>query len=321
MRTRSAAGVIGLALATIAAGLPPGPGSDSRTVGDETASHSGRWPRAARPWGASGHEMAALAAHATLPAEMPPFFRDARDQLAYLNAEPDRWRDGSMTEMAEAWAYDHYIDLENVPEGALETPDRFGYLRALYAAGLSRPERDAGFLPFRILELYQRLVTEWRLWRAAADPSTRRWIEARIIGDAGILGHYVTDGSQPHHTTIHFNGWSAGASNPEGYTVDRTFHARFESDFVAAHVTLADVERRVARRPASVAHSARSAIIDYMRDTHAQVEALYRLDRDVGFDPSGAPRSATVDFAAERLAAGASMLAVLWVSAWEESGP
>jgi hypothetical protein len=320
VRTRGAACGLALALAASTAGVPVSHGSDSRTVGAETASHRGGGPSAARPWGASGHEMAARAAHATLPAEMPPFFRDAGDQLAYLNAEPDRWRDGSMAEMAEAWAYDHYIDLEIVPEGALEAPDRFAYLRALYQAGLARPERDAGLLPFRILELYQRLVTEWRLWGAAADPSTRRWSEARIIDDAGILGHYVTDGSQPQHTTIHFNGWSGGAANPEGYTEDRTFHARFESDFVAAHVTRADVERRVARRPASVAHSARSAILDYMRDTHAQVERLYRLDRDVGFDPSAAPRSATVDFAAERLGAGASMLAVLWVSAWEESG-
>jgi hypothetical protein len=260
VRTRGAACGLALALAASTAGVPVSHGSDSRTVGAETASHRGGGPSAARPWGASGHEMAARAAHATLPAEMPPFFRDAGDQLAYLNAEPDRWRDGSMAEMAEAWAYDHYIDLEIVPEGALEAPDRFAYLRALYQAGLARPERDAGLLPFRILELYQRLVTEWRLWGAAADPSTRRWSEARIIDDAGILGHYVTDGSQPQHTTIHFN------------------------------------------------------------DTHAQVERLYRLDRDVGFDPSAAPRSATVDFAAERLGAGASMLAVLWVSAWEESG-
>ena len=77
----------------------------------------------------------------------------------------------------------------------------------LYEAGIERPERDAGFLPFRIVELYQRIVSGWLRWRAEEDPLRRSWIEQRIVNDAGILGHYVTDASQPHHTTIHFNGW------------------------------------------------------------------------------------------------------------------
>jgi hypothetical protein len=50
------------------------------------------------------------------------------------------------------------------------------------------------------------------------------------------------------------------------------------------------------------------------------VGELYRLDRDIGFDPDGPARSETVDFTASRLAEGAHMLAVLWLSAWEESG-
>ena len=193
------------------------------------------------------------------------------------------------------------------------------FLRALYDAGLERPERDAGFLPFRIVELYQRVVTEWRMWRAETDPERRGWIEARIINDAGLLGHYVTDGSQPHHTTIHFNGWSPGAANPGAYTEDRRFHARFERDFVEAHVTQPDVSQPVERRPGSVAGTARAAVLDYLSASHATVDALYRLDKDVGFDPDGPLHPEARDFAADRLAAGASMLAVLWHSAWDES--
>ena len=55
-------------------------------------------------------------------------------------------------------------------------------------------------------------------------------------------------------------------------------------------------------------------------ESHGEVDTLYRLDRDIGFDPAGATESTTRDFAAERLAAGADMLAVLWWSAWLESG-
>ena len=39
----------------------------------------------------------------------------------------------------------------------------------------------------------------------------------------GVMGHYVGDGSQPLHTTVHFNGWVG--DNPKGYTTKQTFHA------------------------------------------------------------------------------------------------
>ena len=181
-----------------------------------TGSSAPRDPVSSPPWGYVGHQMAARAAAATLPGEMPAFFRDAGPQLVYLNPEPDRWRVRARREMDQAFQYDHYIDLENVPDGALDAPDRFTYLRLLYEAGLERPERDAGFLPYRIMELYQRTVNGWRMWSAETDPERREWIEERIVNDAGILGHYVTDASQPHHTTIHFNGWDGDTRTPRG---------------------------------------------------------------------------------------------------------
>ena len=76
------------------------------------------------PWGFLGHEMAAHAAVLALPASMPDFFRSAGEQLVYLDPEPDRWRNFSMREMDQAFSYDHYIDMENVPTGALDAPDR-----------------------------------------------------------------------------------------------------------------------------------------------------------------------------------------------------
>ena len=274
------------------------------------------------PWGFVGHEMAARAAVAVLSAEMPSFFRGGGAQLVHLNPEPDRWRVREQREMDQAFAYDHYIDLENVPAGVLDAPDRFVFLRMLYEAGIERPERDAGFLPFRIVELYQRIVSGWLRWRAEEDPLRRSWIEQRIVNDAGILGHYVTDASQPHHTTIHFNGWDLGTPNPEGYTRDDGFHARFERYFVEAHVTDDDVARHTrVGPPPSVAGSVREAVIAHIMDAHEEVEMLYRLDRDAGFDPEEPADPASRDFAAARIAAGADMLAALWWSAWLESAP
>ena len=258
---------------------------------------------------------------------MPGFFLDAGDELVYLNPEPDRWRVQESVEMNEAFAYDHYIDLENVPDGALDAPDRFSYLRLLYEAGLERPERDGGFLPYRIVELHQRLASLWRRWRTEEDARRRTWLEQRIVNDAGVLGHYVTDASQPHHTTIHFNGWNARVPNPEGYTRDNGFHSRFERHFVEAHVTQADVEARMHGRAADwiEAHAAQAAadvpqaVRDHIAASHAEVEALYRIERDAGFEPDRPAQAAARDFAASRLAAGADMLAVLWLAAWESS--
>lgn len=261
--------------------------------------------------------MAARAAVRALPGGIPDFFLQARDQLVYLDPEPDRWRSRELQTMDQAFGYDHYIDLENVPGGALDAVDRWTFVRRLYEAGIERPERDVGFLPYRILELYQRLTTEWRLWRAEPDPRRREWIEARIVNDAGILGHYVTDAANPHHTTIHFNGWSEAVPNPNGYTTDREFHYRFESAFVEAHVRQQDVDRRVTR--ASVAADPRAAVMAHIRASHDEVRTLYELEQRYGFDPDAGARTQTRDFAAERLAAGASMLGTLWWSAWQES--
>ncbi len=272
-------------------------------------------------WGSDGHEMAARAAVETLPEGIPAFFRDAGDQLVYLDPEPDRWRSRELTAMDQAFSYDHYIDLENVPADALDAPQRWEYVRRLYAAGLERPERDAGFLPYRIVELYQRLLAEWRLWRQASGEE-REWIQQRIVNDAGILGHYVTDAAQPQHTTIHFNGWSSDAPNPRGYTTERDFHYRFETGFVGAHVRYPDIRSAMPARPARDFRDVRSAVMDHILESNRQVERLYRLEQESPFDDDPEARAPAdhVAFAAERLAAGGAMLRDLWWTAWLDSG-
>jgi len=278
-------------------------------------------------WGADGHEMAARAAAAGLPDGMPAFFADAGEQLAWLNPEPDRWRHDGFREMDQAFSYDHYVDLENVPEAARLAGDRYRYLEVLYReTELGRPERDAGLLPFRILEIYQRLVTGWARWHAAADARERAFVEERILNDAGILGHYVTDAAQPHHTTIHFNGWNASGAlkepNPEGFTESRDFHARFESGFVRAHVRPGAVLEAADGWPAPERlegeDAVRESVWAHLERSHDQVPTLYRLERDRGFTPEAAADPQTVAFTVARLSDGARMLRDLWWNAWLE---
>src|SRR5690242_20167419 len=68
-------------------------------------------PRASA-WGAKGHEMSARVAAHALPKDMPEFFRQAAERLAYLCPEPDRWFTQSAPALAAINLPDHYFDLE-----------------------------------------------------------------------------------------------------------------------------------------------------------------------------------------------------------------
>ena len=273
-------------------------------------------PANVMPWGEPGHVMSGAAAAAALPADMPEFFRDASAELAYLNPEPDRWRDGNelgLDRAVNAQALDHYVDMEWVPADALRMTSRYEYLAAVKAGG---HDQIVGFLPYRIIELTQRVRIEFRLWRAATDPARKKRIEARIVNDAGILGHYVADGSNPHHTTIHHNGWVG--DNPKGYATDNRMHSRFESIYVQSHMALGDVQPLVSTTP-RVFPDVRQATLEYLNTTHGKLETLYDLDKAESFDErtQGADHKR---FVAERLAAGATMLRDLWWTAWVTSG-
>jgi len=275
-------------------------------------------PSRTAAWGEAGHRLVARAAVEALPPGMPGFFTAAAAQLEYLNPEPDRWRSRLERDADPALdggtAPEHFIDLELVPPGALEARDKFEFVLQLERRGVRRP-LEVGVLPYHVLELVQRLREEWRLWRAAPDAATRRHVEQRIVNDAGILGHYVADGANPHHTTIHYNGWSG--PNPAGYATDRQMHARFESIYVGAHLGLDDVTPLV-RREARVVAPLRLEVIRYLRESNARVEKLYQLDQaePFGLDTRGEAHRA---FTASRLAAGAAMLRDLWWTAWVTS--
>ena len=267
-------------------------------------------------WGDHGHRLVAQAASAALPATMPEFFRNASAQLVYLNPEPDRWRDRgeqfSDPAMNGAHSPEHYVDFEWIPASALSAPHRYAYLDSLRAAGV---KENPGLLQYRMLELTQRLRVEFKLWRAAVDTQQRAAIEARILNDAGILGHYVADGANPHHTSEHHNGW-VGA-NPKGYATDKQFHSRFESRFVQRNIRLSDVTAAMSNPP-TLRAPARDSIMAYLKRSHAQLERLYEIDKRARFD-SNTTAPENREFAAQRMAAGAEMLRDLWWTAWETS--
>ena len=274
-------------------------------------------------WGDAGHRLIGLAAAQRLPEAMPAFFRAASRQLAYLNPEPDRWKDRAERALDPALeggtGPEHYVDMDlvrpTVLRAALAAPNRFGYMDTLRAAGVSAS--TMGLLPFEMLELAQQLRGDFRMWRIAPDSTTRAWIEARIIDDAGVLGHYVADGSNPHHTTKHHNGWVG--ENPHGYTSDNRFHSRFESAFVQSHMKLPDLLAGMTNEP-RVLPNLREAINAYLNTSFNELDRLYALDKASPFQAETSTPEQKA-FAAARLAAGAEMLRDIWWTAWITSAP
>jgi hypothetical protein len=271
-------------------------------------------------WGEAGHLIIGDAAAAAIPPDMPEFFRNARAQLAYLNPEPDRWRDGKERALDpalnDAQSIEHFIDLEAVPGNALNAANRYAFLDSVHAHGGSGS--GPGLLPYRMLELAQTLRIEFRLWRTAKDSATRRDVEARIINDAGVLGHYVADGSNPHHVTVNHDGW-VQPENPKGFSNAKGFHSRFESQYVQTHMTRADVDPLVSRTP-TIVSPLREALWNYLHTSFTHLDRLYELDKaePFGAQTQGADHKA---FTAERLAAGAQMLRDVWWTAWVTSDP
>ena len=275
------------------------------------------WPAGVNGWGEHGHLISGLVAAQKMPDATPRFFRRATKQLSYLNPEPDRWKERAESDLDPAvrsFSPDHYLDMEFVPEGALTTAgDRHAFIEALGKAG--RKPAEAGFSPYRILELFQTLRIEFRLWRATTtDAKKRKMIEQRIINDAGILGHYVADGANPHHTTMHHNGWVG--DNPKGFSTDNTIHFRFESQYVQTHVQAKEVaplvgEARVLAKP-------REEVIAFLQSSKSHLEELYELEKQEKFGEA-TKSEAHKKFAQARLAAGAQMLRDLWWTAWVTS--
>ncbi|HKT54780.1 MAG TPA: S1/P1 Nuclease [Caulobacteraceae bacterium] len=293
-------------------------------------------------WGATGHRLIGEAAAAALPPDLPAFLRtpEAIADLGELDREPDRWKGGKAGDLKtlDTTTHDtmrdpaHFLDLDDGgkvlggPALANLPATRAEYEKALRAIGADG--FHAGFLPYSIVDGWQQLVKDFAYWRVLTaaiprerDPTRRAWLERDlvrrehlILSDLGEWGHYVGDGSQPMHVSIHFNGWGASYPNPSGYTLDPV-HAPFEGAFVRQYVALKDVEAAMA--PLQPCTAIWDCTEHYLATTNASVVAFYEMQKAGGLNGPQPIKGRA--FAIERIAAGASELRDLTVSAWEAS--
>ena len=293
----------------------------------------------AHAWGRDGHMMINRLAVQSLPADVPAFLRDgnAADIIEYLGPEPDRWRGKTEDELSNTQAADHFMDLEWAdlvgspcgagtpgcsPAGTLLPRKRYDFIKALYAAQAKHPELNlspekVGMQPWQVEEVWERLKSDLRDYRKlVASNGDLSGVQTIILYEAGWLGHYVADGSQPLHTTIHYNGW-AGKTNPHAYTTEHHIHSQFESVYVTANIKPAEIVPLIDAAKSQPIDDEWTQYLDYLHHSNTLVEKTYQLEKTGGFTEAGTPEARA--FTDERLAAGAIELRDLIASAWAHS--
>ena len=289
-------------------------------------------PNSVLAWGSTGHRFIGEAAMKGLPAELPGFLHTAQAAIdvGEYSREPDRTKGAGREHDSDRDA-GHFLDLSD--DGTVLGGPALNALpttRADFDAAERKAGADswkAGYLPYSIVDRWEQLAKDLAYWRvlsaAEANPAwsahkaffaaDRRRREGQILLAIGELSHFVGDGSQPLHVTVHFNGWG-DFPNPGGYTTAK-IHSPFESDLVQASVTEAGVMAAM-RPPVDCKCPLQKRVTDYLAATGALVVPLYQLEKAGGLAP-GDPRGPA--FATRQIAAGASELRDLIVEAWRVS--
>jgi hypothetical protein len=274
----------------------------------------------------------------TLPTSLPAFVRDqaAIDEISYLGPEEDRMRDAGTSFDAD-WDDGHFLDIgdDGTVAGVVRLdalpPSFAAYDDVLRKAGAS--PYKLGFVPYTIMDGFERVRRDFAYWRvlnymadhattadARASFATERDLRQTLtLRDIGDWSHFVGDGSQPLHITVHYNGWGEYA-NPKNYTT-KHIHSYFESVFVNKYAKIADVRALVpaytSTNPDNVSQAALGTMVgSYLTGSANAVPQLYDLYASGDFE-QGTP--AAVHYTDAQLARGATMLRNMIALAWEDS--
>lgn len=289
-------------------------------------------------WDEEGHVIITRVAYEKLPPEMPEWLRTEKvlTRLEYLSAEPDRWRGQHNIHLDHINNPDHFIDAEDLQPFSLSLrtlpPLRREFIDLLATKRAQdpkaypgrNPSKDKeytqlvpGLLPYEIAEMQWKLAASWTTlktyeqYRSYVTDEMIDQARQNVVYQMGILSHFVGDGSQPLHTTRHYNGW-VGA-NPKGYTTSRKFHAYIDGGVIAHHRITADSLASRARAPKKISTKDYwPQTCEYLESTFKQMEPLYEMEMSGELD-----KAAGKAFIEDRLLEGGSMLCGVWVAAYE----
>ena len=276
---------------------------------------------ALRAWDYEGHQIVNRLALESLPkGDFPDFVLtsdSARDRIAFLAGEPDRWKSTPDLPIKHYNGVDHYLDLEEVSEAGLD-PHTISSLRydfvVQFAAGraahsdkfppidpkknLEHSREWPGFAPWAITEYYGKLKAAFSYLKAFQEQNQGQQLgtsvevtnaKDNIIYLMGIMGHYVGDCAQPLHVTMHHNGWVG--PNPNGYTTWSGIHAWIDGGLIgktginwkALTPQITPSQAIVLAPQADGRDPMFVDVMNYLLGSLDQVEPLYRLEKDHKF--------------------------------------
>ena len=303
-------------------------------------------------WDYEGHRTVNQLAIAALPPEFPAFVKteSARERIAFLAGEPDRWRNVADLPLRHANSLDHFIDFEDLAPADLTAATvsefRYEYTAQLTTARIAHPERfpsfdpeknkdrtrgHPGYLPWAITEHYGKLKSAFSYLKAFEEaggtPEEIANAQANVIYIMGTMGHYVGDGAQPLHTTKHYNGWVG--DNPQNFTTARTFHAWIDGGFLykTGGLSFDGLTLRVkpAQRLATTADQPRDPIfnhaMNYLLAQFPHVEPLYTLEKTGKLTPEKPESKEGRAFLEAQILTAAHTLGNFWLTAWQEAPP
>lgn len=273
-------------------------------------------PLSASAWGDKGHLMINRLAIEAAGPKLPDFMMASRDHIIYNGPEPDRWRDeGRTSVMNTTLAADHFFDSELWGTISTIPGDRYTFMEQVAEKKVQLIR--IGYLPYAIIENYGKLVNAFRFWRNAKNAQDRESAGKNAVYVAGVLGHYVGDSTMPMHMSIEYNGWLDTSPNPKGYTKDRNFHSRYESQYVNAAIEDGAVRPKVQspQRLTDVWNSVKQNLLT----SYGELEPAYEMEKSGEFNPQQ-PHPKGTEFIVSQLARASTLLGNLWYTAWLESG-
>jgi hypothetical protein len=284
-------------------------------------------PTAAHAWGGTAHSVIDRAAIDAIPDDGPIFLRKHVDYIAASASLPDSWRGDSenFSKIEEdpnhGWFREQFTFLKPIPRS------RYEFVIALYKRYAAIKDSDpaiaartnvrwTGTLPYAAIEAYDRLVVCMRYVRKAqAEGGDVSIPEQHCAFQAIRLGHYIGDGAQPMHDSVHSDGWRG--DNPKGFTTDRSVHGRFESQFVdGMKLTVGDIAPRIGA-PGHRSGDMFDTILAFLDEAGDKVGVVYTLEKRNGFADFADKNVRAMVY--ERTAAGAAMLRDMLCRAWSES--
>ncbi len=267
------------------------------------------WTTPVLPWANKTHYLINEAALAKLPEDFPSFLKQEKPWIIYLGPEPDRWRAPDAYTLKKDADPDHYIDLDKIEKSDIRR-DRFRYMKAIQRRNLDLD--GVGFLPFAIIETYEKLLVSFKEYRRNHSPEKKKSIERNIAYYAGLLGHFAGDGSMPLHLTKNYDGWIG--PNPNGYATSE-IHGPVES--YADTILGLDGLLPLIKSP-RILDNPFDAVIEYLYSSSTKIEELYQLHKEGAFkenplNPKGK------EFIYGSVSRGSQMLLDLWYTAYIKS--